>query len=51
MYETINEQLKNRFYQYEKEQLKAAEEKVLNNEMSSFTAAFELLEDYFNKQD
>jgi len=51
MYETINEQLKNRFYRYEKEQLKAAEEKVLNNEMSSFSAAFELLDDYFSKQD
>lgn len=47
MYETINEQLKKRFYENQKENLKAAEEKVLKNEMSSFTAAFGLLEKYF----
>lgn len=50
MYETINEQLKNRFYQDQKENLKIAEEKVLKNEMSSFTAAFELLNNYFHKE-
>ena len=48
MYETINEQLKNRFYNSQKENLKIAEEKVLKNEMSSFAAAFELLEKYFS---
>lgn len=48
MYETINEQLKNRFYNSQKENLKIAEEKVLKNEMSSFTAAFELLKKYFS---
>lgn len=47
MYETINEQLKNRFYESQKENLKKAEEKVQKNEMSSFTAAFELLDKYF----
>lgn len=47
MYETINEQLKNRFYQSEKAKLKVVEEKVLKNEVSSFAAAFELLSDYF----
>jgi len=47
MYETINEQLKNRFYQKEKRKLPEIEEKVLRNELSSFTAAFELLDDYF----
>lgn len=47
MYETINEQLRHRFYQKQKENLKIAEEKVLKNEISSFTAAFELLDHYF----
>lgn len=47
MYETINEQLKNRFYQKEREKLRQVEEKVLSNEISSFAAAFELLDDYF----
>ena len=40
--------LKNRFYNSQKENLKIAEEKVLKNEMSSFAAAFELLEKYFS---
>lgn len=47
MYETINEQLKNRFYQSQKANLKIAEEQVLRNKVSSFTAAFELLKNYF----
>lgn len=47
MYETINEQLRNRFYESQKENLKTAEEKVRRNEMSSFTAAFDLLDKYF----
>ncbi|MDR1756224.1 MAG: methylmalonyl Co-A mutase-associated GTPase MeaB [Culturomica sp.] len=48
MYETINEQLKSRFYEKEKEQLKTAEAKVMANQVSSFTAAYELLDDYFS---
>lgn len=51
MYETINEQLKNHFYLHEKEHIKHAEERVLNNELSSFTAAYALLEDYFSTKD
>ena len=47
MYETIDEQLRNRFYQSQKEQIKQAEEKVLSNEESSFAAAFRLLDNYF----
>lgn len=49
MYETINEQLRNRFYQHQHEKLKVAEEKVMKNQLSSFVAAFELLDDYFGK--
>ena len=48
MYETINEQLRNNFYQNEK--IKAlmadSEEKVLREEISSFVAAKELLDLY-----
>lgn len=51
MYETINEQLRNRFYQAQKENLRTAEEKVLKNQVSSFTAAFELLDHYFKKSE
>lgn len=47
MYETINEQLKNRFYHSQKDNLKVAEEQVLKNQVSSFAAAFELLDKYF----
>ncbi|MDR1763691.1 MAG: methylmalonyl Co-A mutase-associated GTPase MeaB [Dysgonamonadaceae bacterium] len=49
MYETINEQLKTRFYNSPiiENQLKAKELKVLNSEISSFAAANELLESYF----
>jgi LAO/AO transport system kinase len=48
MYETINEQLRNNFYQ--NEQIRAlmeeSEKKVLNEEMSSFVAAKKLLDLY-----
>ncbi|GAB7086462.1 methylmalonyl Co-A mutase-associated GTPase MeaB [Marinifilum fragile] len=49
MYETINEQLKDGFYQKQliKEQIPEFENKVLNDEMSSFVAAFKLLNAYF----
>ncbi|MDR0983059.1 MAG: methylmalonyl Co-A mutase-associated GTPase MeaB [Culturomica sp.] len=47
MYETINEQLRDRFYSKQKERIKVEEQRVINNEISSFTAAFELLDDYF----
>ena len=49
MYETINEQLRNRFYQNQKANLKTAEEQVMKNQVSSFAAAFDLLERYFNQ--
>lgn len=51
MYETINEQLLNSFYQNEhlKQLLSEAEQKVLNNELSSFIAAHNLLNEYFKK--
>ncbi len=50
MYESINEQLKNNFYQNAKiqEMLALNEAKVLRNELSSFVAAQELLEAYRN---
>lgn len=47
MYETINEQLRNHFYQSQKENLIKAEKEVMNNQVSSFTAAFALLDKYF----
>lgn len=49
MYETINETLRNNFYYNPKirPRLSAYEQKVLNNGMSSFVAAHELLETYF----
>lgn len=51
MYETINDQLKDGFYQQKiiKEQIPDFEEKVLNDEMSSFVAAFKLLNTYFDE--
>ncbi|MPQ47579.1 methylmalonyl Co-A mutase-associated GTPase MeaB [Marinifilum sp. N1E240] len=51
MYETINEQLKDGFYQQHlvKEQIPEFEEKVLNDEMSSFVAAYKLLDAYFGE--
>lgn len=50
MYETINEQLKNSFYQNPEIQklLTINESKVLSNELSSFIAAKELLDKYFD---
>lgn len=47
MYETINEQLHNHFYQSQKTELHRLEKEVLANRISSFTAAFELLDNYF----
>ena len=50
MYETIDEQLRNRFYQSQRANLKTAEEQVMKNQVSSFAAAFDLLEQYFNQE-
>ncbi len=52
MYETINDALKERFYQNEevKNQLAFFERKVLDNEISSFIAARELLRIYSEKK-
>ncbi|MCU4177136.1 methylmalonyl Co-A mutase-associated GTPase MeaB [Carboxylicivirga sp. N1Y90] len=49
MYESINEQLKDHFYQRDdiKQSLAENEELVLNDEKSSFVAAKDLLETYF----
>ena len=49
MYETINDHLKSDFYQDEelKELTSSFEDKVLGQEMSSFVAAFELLNKYY----
>ncbi|WP_299583434.1 methylmalonyl Co-A mutase-associated GTPase MeaB [uncultured Sunxiuqinia sp.] len=49
MYETINDHLKSDFYQNEelKELTSSFENKVLGQEMSSFVAAFELLNKYY----
>lgn len=51
MYESINEQLKNNFYQNTEIQklLLDAEKQVLSNEVSSFVAAKKLLDHYFEK--
>lgn len=48
MRETIDEQIKQNFYRHPqiRENLKAVEDKILNNEISSFLAAGELLELY-----
>lgn len=50
MYETINEQLRNDFYQNEQiiDLLKESEQKVLREEISSFVAAKKLL-DFYNQ--
>ncbi|GHV25779.1 ATPase/protein kinase [Bacteroidia bacterium] len=50
MYESINEQLKNRFYQSPEIEraLVVTEQQVLNSEISSFTAAKQMLDLYFN---
>ncbi|MGC9374384.1 MAG: methylmalonyl Co-A mutase-associated GTPase MeaB [Bacteroidales bacterium] len=52
MYESINEALKNNFYQQEiiKNKLKFFEENVLQGKMNSFLAARMLLNEYFNKK-
>jgi LAO/AO transport system kinase len=51
MYESINEQLKNHFYQSPKiaKELLLKESQVLHSEISSFTAAKRMLDLYFNK--
>ncbi|MFA9372025.1 MAG: methylmalonyl Co-A mutase-associated GTPase MeaB [Labilibaculum antarcticum] len=50
MYETINEQLRDRFYHLDviKGKIPDYEKKVLNDEMSSFVAAHKLLGAYFS---
>ena len=52
MYETINDQLKSNFYQNReiKQLLSTFEGQVLNEELSSFVAAKELLETYYQSQ-
>jgi len=52
MYETINEQLLANFYQNDEiaAQLQTKEESVLKNELSSFVAAHQMLEKYFNEK-
>lgn len=52
MYESINEQLKNHFYDNEKIQqlLIEKERKVLNDEISSFVAAKDMLDEYFGEK-
>ena len=51
MYESINEQLKNHFYQSPEieSELVIKEEQVLRSEISSFTAAKQMLDIYFGK--
>jgi LAO/AO transport system kinase len=50
MYESINEQLKNHFYQSSEieKSLKIKEQQVLNSEISSFVAAKQMLDLYFH---
>ena len=52
MYESINEQLRNHFYQNEKieQLLKDYETLLLNDKISSFMAAKKLLDIYFEKE-
>jgi LAO/AO transport system kinase len=52
MYESINEQLKNHFYQSPEieTELIRKEQQVLNSEISSFTAAKQMLDLYFEKK-
>jgi LAO/AO transport system kinase len=51
MYETINEYLKNGFYQTPEiiNELKVKENQVINSEISSFIAAKQMIDIYFNK--
>lgn len=53
MYETINEQLRGHFYNNPsiQERLQAAERSVLDGRRTSFAAANELLESYFNAKE
>ena len=50
MYETIHQSLLDSFYKNERMEgiIARTEERVLNNEISSFTAAYELLKEYAN---
>lgn len=52
MYETIDEQLKSKFYNNPKiqEELKIYEKQVLNSQISSFIAAHKILEKYFKNE-
>jgi LAO/AO transport system kinase len=52
MYESINEQLRNHFYQSPEimEQLTIKEKQVLDSEISSFMAAKEMLDLYFQQR-
>jgi LAO/AO transport system kinase len=52
MYESINEKLKSHFYDNDdiESMLQLFEKKILNNEISSFVAAKELLDFYFGKK-
>ncbi len=52
MYETINEQIKSNFYdnQVIQDLLKKNEQKIMDNEISSFVAAKELLDFYFGEK-
>jgi LAO/AO transport system kinase len=47
MHETINEQLREHFYRGQKERIAEAERRVSLDQISSFAAAFQLLDDYF----
>lgn len=51
MYETINEQLRDNFYHDNviKNMIPGFETKVLNDEMSSFIAAYKLLNTYYDQ--
>ena len=52
MYETINQNLLDSFYKNEHMEgmIERTEQRVLNNEISSFTAAYELLKQYANNK-
>ena len=49
MYETIDEQLRNRFYQSQKEQIKRQKKKCSITRKVLFAAAFRLLDNYFKE--
>ena len=51
MYETINDKLKDRFYQHPEiiKQIEKYQKMVLDNKISSFIAARQLLDEYFTK--